>query len=64
LQKLYECILESALDRRNFHKKIMSAGILISTGQKRVGEKKFVRQNCMSLIGNDTNELVQDGFSI
>lgn len=35
LQKTYEAILGKALDKRNFRKKILSLGILKSTGQKR-----------------------------
>lgn len=35
LQKTYEAILGKPLDKRNFRKKILSLGILISTGGKR-----------------------------
>jgi ADP-ribose pyrophosphatase YjhB (NUDIX family) len=34
LQKLYEAIFDTQLDRRNFSRKIMSTGLLIDTGQK------------------------------
>ena len=39
LQHLYESILQTPLDRRNFHRKMMSMSILRATGQKRKGEK-------------------------
>lgn len=34
LQKLYEAIYGSQLDRRNFRRKILSTGLLINTGEK------------------------------
>ncbi|QIP11961.1 NUDIX hydrolase [Spirosoma aureum] len=34
LQKLYEAIYKTQLDRRNFSRKIMSTGLLVSTGEK------------------------------
>ena len=34
LQKLYEAIYDSPLDRRNFSRKILSTGLLIDTGEK------------------------------
>jgi 8-oxo-dGTP diphosphatase len=34
LQKLYEAIYETKLDRRNFSRKILSTGLLIDTGEK------------------------------
>lgn len=34
LQKLYEAIYSRKLDRRNFSRKIMSTGLLLSTGEK------------------------------
>ncbi|MEZ4986166.1 MAG: NUDIX hydrolase [Saprospiraceae bacterium] len=37
LQSLYETILETSLDRRNFRRKILSLGILKDTGKKRLG---------------------------
>ena len=39
LQKIYEVILGKKLDKRNFRKKIMSLGLLRSSGRKRVGLK-------------------------
>ena len=36
LQKVYEVILGQALDKRNFRKKMLSLGLLESTGQKEV----------------------------
>lgn len=35
LQSAYEAILGRALDKRNFRKKILSLGLLVSTGKKR-----------------------------
>jgi len=37
LQALYETILMRKLDRRNFRRKILAYGILIDTGQRRMG---------------------------
>jgi ADP-ribose pyrophosphatase YjhB (NUDIX family) len=34
LQKLYEAIYDTQLDRRNFSRKILSTGLLIDTGEK------------------------------
>lgn len=34
LQKVYEAIFDTQLDRRNFRRKVMSTGLLISTGEK------------------------------
>lgn len=37
LHDLYECILDIPIDRRNFRRKILDAGYIISTGMKREG---------------------------
>ncbi len=37
LHDLYECILQTTLDRRNFRRKLMDAGYVINTGMKREG---------------------------
>ena len=37
LQDLFECILDSTLDRRNFRRKILDSGYVINTGTKREG---------------------------
>lgn len=34
LQKLYEAIYDTTLDRRNFSRKILSTGLLVDTGEK------------------------------
>lgn len=39
LQKIYEAILGKKLDKRNFRKKILSLGLLRSSGRKRTGLK-------------------------
>ena len=39
LQSLYENILEQALDKRNFRKRIFQMGILFTTGEKKSGIK-------------------------
>lgn len=39
LQKIYEVILGKKLDKRNFRKKILSLGLLRSSGRRRVGLK-------------------------
>ena len=38
LQKVYETVLEKALDKRNFRRKFLSLGILEDTGQVRYGD--------------------------
>lgn len=35
LERAYECILNSTLDKRNFRKKILKLGVLTATGKKR-----------------------------
>jgi 8-oxo-dGTP diphosphatase len=37
IHELYECILEVAIDRRNFRRKILDAEYVIETGKKREG---------------------------
>jgi hypothetical protein len=37
LQKLYETILDKALDRRNFQRKMLSYGILKKLNEQRTG---------------------------
>ncbi|WP_161964191.1 NUDIX hydrolase [Chitinophaga flava] len=37
LHELYECILQTTLDRRNFRRKILDANYVINTGTKREG---------------------------
>ncbi|QJB33174.1 NUDIX hydrolase [Chitinophaga oryzae] len=37
LHELYECILGTTIDRRNFRRKILDAGYVINTGTKREG---------------------------
>ncbi|WPQ63456.1 NUDIX domain-containing protein [Chitinophaga sancti] len=37
LHELYECILDINIDRRNFRRKILDAGYIINTGNKREG---------------------------
>lgn len=39
LHELYECILQTKLDRRNFRRKILDAGYIVNTGTKREGLK-------------------------
>ncbi|NLR61399.1 NUDIX hydrolase [Chitinophaga polysaccharea] len=39
LHELYECILHTTLDRRNFRRKILDAEYVINTGMKREGLK-------------------------
>lgn len=38
LQSVYEVILDRALDKRNFRKKVLSLGLMRSTGKKRRGD--------------------------
>jgi len=40
LQTLYECILKTTFDRRNFHKRIMGLGILKHVGVRRTNERR------------------------
>ena len=37
LHELYECILDIAIDRRNFRRKILDSAFIVSTGKKREG---------------------------
>ncbi len=37
LHELYECILNSTIDRRNFRRKILDSEYIINTGTKREG---------------------------
>ncbi len=37
LHHLYECILDTQLDRRNFRRKILDSHIILPTGQKKTG---------------------------
>ncbi|WP_052308541.1 NUDIX hydrolase [Solitalea canadensis] len=39
LHELFECILDTPMDRRNFRRKILDSGYLINTGKKREGAK-------------------------
>jgi 8-oxo-dGTP diphosphatase len=39
LHELYECILDSTIDRRNFRRKILDSEYIINTGTKREGLK-------------------------
>ena len=39
LHQLYECILDTEIDRRNFSRKILDADFIINTGTKREGAK-------------------------
>lgn len=39
LHELYECILQTTIDRRNFRRKILDAAYVINTGLKREGLK-------------------------
>lgn len=61
LQHLYECILQTPLDRRNFYKKIMSTGILKGTGDKRKGEKNRAPE-LFEFDRQRYQQLVQEGF--
>ena len=40
LQRMYEVILEKELDKRNFRRKILSAGVLEETGNMRAGDHR------------------------
>jgi len=39
LHELYECILDSSIDRRNFRRKILDSNYIIATGKRREGLK-------------------------
>jgi len=39
LHELYECILDTSIDRRNFRRKILDAGYIVNTGNKREGSQ-------------------------
>ena len=40
LQKVYETVLSEPLDKRNFRRKILSAGVLEETGNMRAGDHR------------------------
>jgi 8-oxo-dGTP diphosphatase len=40
LQKVYETVLSEPLDKRNFRRKILSAGVLEVTGNMRAGDHR------------------------
>ncbi len=40
LQKVYETVLNEPLDKRNFRRKILSAGVLEPTGNMRAGDHR------------------------
>ena len=40
LQKVYETVLHEGLDKRNFRRKILSAGVLEATGNMRAGDHR------------------------
>ncbi len=61
LQNLYECILKTSFDRRNFHKRILGLGILQHVGVRRSNERRrpadlFVFEEAQY------KKLVQDGL--
>lgn len=37
LHRLYECILDISIDRRNFRRKILESGYILSTGKRKTG---------------------------
>jgi len=39
LHELYECILDTTIDRRNFRRKILDSGYIVNTGNKREGSQ-------------------------
>lgn len=59
LHELYECILDTAIDRRNFRRKIMDSEYIINTGKKREGA-----QNRHPDLYKFNKKLKKNGFQI
>jgi 8-oxo-dGTP diphosphatase len=59
LHELYECILDTAIDRRNFRRKIMDSAYIINTGKKREGA-----QNRHPDLYKFNKQLKKNGFQI
>ncbi|MFO1518405.1 MAG: NUDIX domain-containing protein [bacterium] len=62
LQQLYECLLDEALDKRNFRKKILSLGLLVELNQT----QKDVAHRAAALYrfdGNKYRRLKKSGFN-
>ncbi|MBW8688196.1 NUDIX hydrolase [Chitinophaga rhizophila] len=59
LHELYECILDTTIDRRNFRRKILDSAYIISTGTKREGA-----QNRHPDLYTFNKQLKQNSFQI
>ncbi len=61
LQHLYECILKTSFDRRNFHKRIMGLGILQHVGVRHSNER---RRPADLFVFDETqyNNLIKNGL--
>lgn len=61
LQLLYECILQRAIDKRNFRKRLLESGILKATGLKKTGLKNRAPE---LFEFNETNykKLIKEGY--
>jgi 8-oxo-dGTP diphosphatase len=59
LHELYECILDTVIDRRNFRRKILDSEYIINTGKKREGS-----QNRHPDLYKFNKKLKKNGFQI
>ena len=62
LQSLYECILNTTFDRRNFHKRITGLGILQHVGVRRANERRRPADLFVFDEGQ-YQQLIQNGLS-
>lgn len=62
LQKLYEVILNSDLDKRNFRKKIISTNIVTNTGKKRTGLRNRAPE-LYSFNKKEYEKIIKSGFN-
>lgn len=62
LQHLYEVVLGSELDKRNFRKKIISTGIVSTTGKKRIGMRNR-QPELYKFNEKEYKKLLKQGFN-
>jgi 8-oxo-dGTP diphosphatase len=62
LQHLYEVVLNTGLDKRNFRKKIISSDIVSATGKKRLGARNR-QPELYRFNEKEYNRLLKQGFN-
>lgn len=63
LQELYQVILGRELDKRNFRKKILSTGIVVATGKKKIGGRNR-QPELYRFNESEYKILLKNGFNI